>query len=393
MGVEKGLKKTESGIIPDSWSLKELSEVSEFFNGKGHEKCIDESGEYIVVNSKFISTEGDVKKSSRLNLSPLLKNDITIVMSDIPNGKALAKCFLVDKDNTYTLNQRIGCVRPRNGDSKYFLYQLNRNKYFLSFDTGTGQTNLRKSEVLSCPVFIPEEVSEQVAIATALSNTDGLISSLEKIISKKRNIRKGTIQQLLQSKTGYQVKKLGDIAFVIGGGTPSTLNATYWNGEINWFTPTEVGVSKYISKSVRKITSKGFQSSSARMLPVGTILLTTRAGIGDCSILMKEGCTNQGFQSLVPKKGIDNEFLYYLVLTLKETLLQNASGSTFLEISPSKIKQIEVSIPDFLEQKRISTILSDMDIEIVVLESKLVKYRWIKQGMMQQLLTGKIRLV
>ena len=105
------------------------------------------------------------------------------------------------------------------------------------------------------------------------------------------------------------VKKLGDIAEIIGGGTPSTFISQYWNGTINWFTPTEIGTEKYTSESIRKITKEGLSSCSARILPVGAILLTTRAGIGDASILTFEGCTNQGFQSLVAKQGYSHEYL------------------------------------------------------------------------------------
>lgn len=128
------------------------------------------------------------------------------------------------------------------------------------------------------------------------------------------------------------------------------------------------------------------------MLPIGTVLLTTRAGIGDVSILKCEGCTNQGFQSLIAKDGYYNEYLYYLMQTLKNILIQNASGSTFLEISPNKIKQIEVAFPDFEEQTAIANVLADMDQEIEFLEKKRDKYRDIKQGMRQQLLTGNIRI-
>ena len=113
----------------------------------------------------------------------------------------------------------------------------------------------------------------------------------------------------------------------------------------------------------------------------------------DISILVKEGCTNQGFQSLIANYNIDNEYLYYLMGTLKNVLLQNASGSTFLEISPSKIKQIGIKIPLKSEQTRIAQILSDMDAEIEAFEKKLEKYKMIKQGMMQNLLTGRIRLI
>jgi type I restriction enzyme S subunit len=134
------------------------------------------------------------------------------------------------------------------------------------------------------------------------------------------------------------------------------------------------------------------KNCSARILPTGTVLLTTRAGIGDMSILMNEGCTNQGFQSLIANNDTSYEFLYYLVSTLKNVLIQNASGSTFLEISPNKIKQIDAKIPNLKEQNAIAAILSDMDADIESLEQKRDKYTMLKQGMMQQLLTGGIRI-
>ena len=188
----------------------------------------------------------------------------------------------------------------------------------------------------------------------------------------------------------WEVMHLGDIANVIGGGTPSTFNDDYWNGDINWFTPTEIGLKKYSYESLRKITKKGLENSSARILPIGTILLTSRAGIGDVSILMNEACTNQGFQSLVAKGELNNEFLYYVVSTLKKVLLQNASGSTFLEISPKKVKSILVALPSTLkEQTAIATALSDTDTLIEILEKLIEKKRNIKQGAMQELLTPK----
>ena len=187
----------------------------------------------------------------------------------------------------------------------------------------------------------------------------------------------------------WEVKSLGDIAFVLGGGTPSTMINSYWNGDINWFTPTEIGSKKYSYESIRKLTKLGFENSSSKILPVGTILLTSRAGIGDISILMNEGCTNQGFQSLVAKKDVHNEFLYYLVSTLKSVLLQNASGSTFLEISPNKVKSIEIVLPSLAEQTAIATALSDADGLITGLEKLIAKKRNIKQGAMQQLLQPK----
>ena len=148
----EGFKNTDAGIIPIDWKAPKLSEISNFENGKAHEQFIDDKGDYIVVNSKFISQDGRVAKYSKENLSPLAKGDIAIVMSDIPNGKALAKCFSVDEENRYTLNQRIGCIKPfEEIDNDFLFYKLNRNKYFLSFDSGSGQAKISLFFKLVCP--------------------------------------------------------------------------------------------------------------------------------------------------------------------------------------------------------------------------------------------------
>ena len=191
----------------------------------------------------------------------------------------------------------------------------------------------------------------------------------------------------------WETRALGDVAEVVGGGTPSTFNKKSWDGNINWFTPTEVGRYKYVYESERKITKEGLDSCSARMLPSGTVLLTTRAGIGDVAILVNESCTNQGFQSLIANENSNNEFLYYLISTLKSLLVQNASGSTFLEISPKTVKAIRIPLPPAPEQEAIASLLSDMDAELESLERHRVKYFGLKQGMMQELLTGKTRLL
>ena len=184
----------------------------------------------------------------------------------------------------------------------------------------------------------------------------------------------------------WEVKNLGDTANIVSGGTPSTNVGSYWNGNINWFTPTEIGLDKYVYESKRKISVEGLESSSARILPVNTIILTTRAGIGDLSILKIEACTNQGFQSFISNSNTNNEYLYYLLSTLKKEFLKNASGSTFLEISPNKLKSILVATPTLKEQTAIATALSDTDAWINSLEQLLTKKRQIKQGAMQELL-------
>lgn len=192
-------KITEVGDIPMEWEVKSLLEVANFNNGKAHEKNICEIGDFIVVNSKFISTEGEIKKYSNENISPLNKGDITLVMSDVPNGRAIGKCYLIDKDNKYTLNQRICCLRTEEMDKEFLFYYLNRNSYFLKFDDGAKQTNLRKEEVLGCPIRIPK-IEEQKQIANILSSVDAQIEDYENKKSKLEELKKGLMQQLLTGK-------------------------------------------------------------------------------------------------------------------------------------------------------------------------------------------------
>ncbi|WQZ68783.1 restriction endonuclease subunit S [Helicobacter pylori] len=190
----------------------------------------------------------------------------------------------------------------------------------------------------------------------------------------------------------WQRVRLGDVAEIIGGGTPSTQITSFWNGSINWFTPTEIGITKYVYKSQRTITPLGLKKSSAKLLPIGTILLTSRASIGDCAILKVVATTNQGFQSLIPLEKINNEFLYYLILTLKNKLLELASGSTFLEVSPNKIKNLLIPLPPLNEQIAIANILSGLDRHLYSLDALILKKKSVKKALSFELLSQRKRL-
>ncbi len=196
----------------------------------------------------------------------------------------------------------------------------------------------------------------------------------------------------LTTPSNWQRVRLGDIAEIIGGGTPSTQITSFWNGSINWFTPTEIGITKYVYKSQRTITPLGLKKSSAKLLPVGTILLTSRASIGDCAILKVVATTNQGFQSLIPSEKINNEFLYYLILTLKNKLLKLASGSTFLEVSPNKIKNLLIPLPPLNEQIAIANVLSDVDRYLYNLDALILKKESVKKALSFELLSQRKRL-
>ena len=169
----------------------------------------------------------------------------------------------------------------------------------------------------------------------------------------------------------WNMCKLGDIAIVVGGGTPDTNTSQYWNGKIQWFTPSEIGRNKYVDNSVRTISEEGLNKSSAKLLPIGTILLSSRATVGECSINKKECTTNQGFQSLIPKENISNEFVYYLIQTKRKDLIRKSCGSTFLEISANEVRKIVVSIPTIKEQDKIANVLSLLD-ERIATQNKII---------------------
>ena len=137
------------------WENKKVGEIATFYNGKAHEKVIDDNGDYILVNAKFIASKGEVIKRTNHQLFPLYKNDIVMVMSDVPHGKALASCYLIEKDNQYSLNQRICAFRKYKANPVFLFNVLNRNSYYLRFDDGNGQTNMRKNEVTNCPIPLP----------------------------------------------------------------------------------------------------------------------------------------------------------------------------------------------------------------------------------------------
>ncbi|WP_298524641.1 restriction endonuclease subunit S [uncultured Methanobrevibacter sp.] len=187
--------------------------------------------------------------------------------------------------------------------------------------------------------------------------------------------------------------KIGEIAEVVGGGTPKTEVEEYWNGEIKWFTPSEIGKTKYIHDSERYITEEGLKNSSAKLLPANTILLSSRATVGEISIALTECSTNQGFQSLITKNNVDNEFVYYLISTIKNEFIRRASGSTFLEISKNEIKRIPINIPTLTEQKKISGLFSTIDNKMEVLQKKHQYYQNFKKYLMQQIFAQKLRIV
>ena len=169
----------------------------------------------------------------------------------------------------------------------------------------------------------------------------------------------------------WEETTIANVATVVGGGTPETSIKEYWDGDIIWFTPSEIGKKKYVAYSERTISCEGMNNSSAKLLPIGTILLSTRATIGEASIATQSCCTNQGFQSLIANENINNEFLYYLIATKRKDLLRKSCGSTFLEISAKEIRKIKVRYASYEEQSKIARFLALID-ERIATQSRII---------------------
>jgi len=189
----------------------------------------------------------------------------------------------------------------------------------------------------------------------------------------------------------WEQRKLGDLAEIVGGGTPSTSNDEYWDGEIDWYAPAEIANQIYVDSSERKITSEGFDNSSAKMLPVGTVLFTSRAGIGKMAILRKEACTNQGFQSIVPHVNeLDSYFIFSRSEELKRYGETVGAGSTFVEVSGKQMSAMPLMMPPTMdEQRKIGEYFSNLDNLITLHQRKCDRLSALKKSMLKKMFPKK----
>lgn len=290
-----------------------------------------------------------------------------------------------------TADGYLGCYM----NSKYYHDQL------LPYITGIKVSSVSKKSLGETELIIPADISEQRDIIQEFHCMDTHILGLSELIDKKKNIKEGALHDLISGKTSLKDfsgsrsrVSLSQCVDIFQGGTPRTSNDAYWDGDIVWVTPTEITAlnGMYIGESKRKITEEGLNNSSANLLPVGTILLCTRATIGELAISTVPLTTNQGFKNLICKKGYHNVYFAYLLMTLKDEMISRAIGTTFLEISKKELGAIEIEIPEYGEQKAIADILSSMDREIGTLNAEREKMIQIREGAMDDLLTGRIRL-
>lgn len=415
--VRKGYKMTDIGVIPKDWILKNVSNsclIKARIGWQGLKKSeYLSSGSYILITGTDFDS-GSIKWENCVYVSKeRYEQDDYIKIQD--------KDILITKDGTIgkvaylrkipqagTLNSGIFVVRAKDKDiEQTFLSKIFTSLYFEDFldklIAGSTINHLYQKDFVNFIFPLPPR-KEQVAIATALSDMDSLISALDKKIEKKKAIKQGLMQQLFTGKkrlVGFSEKwierEFSKVANILRGGSPRPIEEyIVKSGGINWIKIGDVDkTAKYICKTQEQILESGM--SHSRFVHIGDLLLSNSMSYGRPYILQTEGCIHDGWLVIQDYQNyLDKEFLYYLlgsnsVLSQYSAL---AAGSSVLNLNKEIVGGVILKYPSSLaEQTAIATILSDCDQEISSLEAKRDKYKEMKQGMMQQLLTGNIRLI
>lgn len=213
---------------------------------------------------------------------------------------------------------------------------------------------------------LKEEIEEiPISFRVDLLDWHKISPQFQRIIEEQYEI---IYTETSQNSDEWKYYKVDEFAEIVGGGTPKTDIATYWNGSIPWLTPKDLSgyTNRFISHGERYISAEGLKNSSAKIVPAGTVLLTSRAPVGYVAIAKSEACTNQGFRSLIPKEGFDSEFIYYLLFHNTEYLKSHATGTTFQELSGGSLKNLSFQIPSLKTQKNIVRILGSLDDKIAL---------------------------
>lgn len=408
MELRPGYKQTEVGVIPQDWQVKSIKEIGTPVRGGSPRPAGDPryfNGSYIpwltvaaltnISESQLIVTETASYLTEEGSLRSRTLNPGTLIIANSGATLGVAKILGIK----CCANDGIAAVLNLRRDTcpRYLAHFINTKTAYLRevVASGNGQPNLNTQLVGNFKVPLPPTRAEQEAIAEALSDVDALIESLEQLLANKRQIKQGAMQQLLTGKRRlpyfievWETKRLGEICQIAIGRTPARLNSAYWGNGYTWLSIADLKT-KVVSESKEKITAL----AAAEMQPVrtGTLLMSFKLSIGRLCFAGCDLYTNEAICSFNNLKA-NADFLYYTLGRIDFSLYgkQAVKGYT---LNQDSLKQVEIHLPRATEeQTAIATILSDMDADITALEAKLAKARNIKQGMMQELLTGRIRL-
>jgi type I restriction enzyme S subunit len=319
-----------------------------------------------------------------------------IVLSAI--GALCGKTWLAEGKWTPIKNTIWMQVQSPDFSTKYLYYATGDPKFWPS--RGAAQPFIGLGDVRNLKVQLPP-LKEQEAIAEALSDADAAIESLDALITKKRDVKQATMQQLLTGRTrlpgfnaDWKEVRLGDHASMRSGGTPLTSVASFYGGTIPWASISDMSASgKYLSVTDRSITEAGLASSPAVVFPERVLLYAMYASIGECCISLSPMATSQAILGIKCASSLDLEFLYYIMQSKRAEIALSGQQGTQSNLNAQMVRETLFTMPPLKEQEAIADALRVIDDELEVLTEQVTKLRMVKEGMMQDLLTGKVRLV
>ena len=403
MEVKPGYKQTEVGIIPEDWDVVRLSELGKFKNGINKSSAAFGHGSPFV-NLMDVFGVSSIKANTELGLVDtdsveqqtydLQEGDVIFIRSSVkPSGVGLSA--LVEKSLPKTVYSGF-LIRFRdggtldNGFKRHCFYEEGFRKRLIGASSVSANTNINQNNLKRLPLPLPPTDAEQRAIATALNDVDALLGGLDRLIAKKRDLKQAAMQQLLTSQTRlsgfhgeWEVKRLGDVAEIVMGQSPSS---AYYNTRGDGL-PLIQGNADV---SNRKTVPRVFTTEVTKRARAGDILMSVRAPVGEVSHVTFDACLGRGVCAI----RFPNNFLYHYLVFLEPTWAKHSKGTTFDSVNSNDVKAVEIEFPmDVDEQAAIASVLSDMDAELAEQEARRDKTRDLKQAMMQELLTGKTRLV
>lgn len=297
-------------------------------------------------------------------------------------------------------------LSPNSGvNSKCLAYQFKLPGMIHTFQINSqGITsdnwNLKYPALSEIKIFVSTDEEEQAKIAEYFENFDRLITFHQQKITLLTKLKKAMLEKMFPKKgtvipefrfngfaNAWKQRKLGDVSEIIGGGTPSTNHPEYWDGDIDWYSPAEISDQIYVKRSRRRITQLGYDNSSAKLLPPGTVLFTSRAGIGKTAILSQKSCTNQGFQSIVPHENeLDTYFIFSRTNVLKRYGELVGAGSTFAEVSGKQMSAMNLMLPTTIqEQQLIGQFFKKLDCLITLHQRKLDMLKKLKSACLSEM--------
>ena len=374
------------------WLIRSLGEMGTFIKGAPLSKAdISDDGTPFILYGELYTTYSEVTHSIKRKTNKTVEQQFYSRIGDVimptsgetPEDIATASCIML---SNVILAGDLLIYRTEQIDGRFISYVIKNkvNRQITSVAQGKSVVHVCADELSKINITFPT-LDEQKKILDLLEMIDKRITTQQDLIETLKKYKRGLNIKLLANFSATGRRNLGDVCSIIGGGTPDTQNKEYWDGDVYWFTPSEVGKNKYVTSSVRNISSLGISKSSAKILPKDTVLLTTRATLGEMSILKTEATTNQGFQSLIASNEVLPEYVYYLQVLIKPWCEKYASGNTFREISKMSLSKCPVPVPVISVQEEIVGLLSGIDKHIVCEEEILKKIQQAKKSLLQQL--------